>query len=307
MPAGFTREQGRHAVVPGTQTAALTAVEAVAFVGDVEAVAGGAEVGTGPAGQTTVGLLLPELHILEAGGHLGRSFGQAGRLFQAGPGGLAGGLGIGKAVGAVGQAAAFQQGRALVGHGLQHIAAFHFGHQHVGTFRRGGTAAHPVAEAGAATAGAGQGDDGELVTTGLVVRVREGAVQVGPVQGHVAAGVTGTAAEDHGGLGLRRIVQGHGAFARIIGILGLAVAHQHFALGQHGFLGGHGGLGQGEGLAFLPGLEHDRGLVARLLYRGQHAGALGEVSQKGGQAVSGDETGYAHFHSLSWMFFSSSS
>ena len=155
-----------------------------------------------------------------------------------------------------------------------------------------------MAEAGAAAAGAGQGDDGELVTTGLVVRIREGAVQVGPVQGHIAAGVTGTAAEDHGGLGLRRIVQGHGAFARIIGILGLAVAHQHFALGQHGFLGGHGGLGQGEGLAFLPGLEHDRG---------QHAGALGEVSQKGGQAVSGDETGYAHLHSLSWMFFSSSS
>ena len=75
----------------------------------------------------------------------------------------------------------------------------------------------------------------------------------------------------------------------------------------HGVHGGNGGLFQRKGLALRPLLEDHGLLVGGLFHRRKHARILGEVRQKGGQAVGIDETDDAHFHSLSWMFFSSSS
>ena len=300
MAAGLTREQRGHAVVPAAQAASALFAQAFALVGDGEAVAGGAKVGAGPAGEAAVGLVLPELRVVEAGSHLFGCALDVGGRHKAGPGLLARRLCLGEHVGPFGKRRIGQQFLALGRDGLQHIAALDLGHEHVRAFGRGGAAANPVAEAGIAAAAAGERNHRKLFAPGLVVRIGVRALEVGAVEHGIAACVAGAAGKNHGGLGLGLVVQAHGDALEVVRVLGFFVAHQGFALGQHGLLGGYGGLCHGKGLAFLPGLKDHRALVGGFFYRHKHAAAiLREVGEKRGQAVGCYKADCAHFQSLS--------
>ena len=288
MPAGLAGEQRGHAVVPAAQAAAF---EGIALVGDVEALAGRAHVGARAAGEALRGLFRPEVHVgetlFEAAGRLGQIRGG----LLAGGGLFAGCLGFVHLVGAVGEFGRREEGFAFFGHGLKHEAAVHGREQHVGAGGIGGAAAGPVAEAGAARAVAGPGDDQQVVAAGLVVGVLELAFEERLVEHGEAAGVAGTAAEHHPGRSVGGVVEFHVQFGRIFRVFGACEMHERFTGGENGGLGGYGGAGQRRRFSGDERPEHNR---FALLTRGQHLTGCRHFGQPRGQLVGSEESYGAH-------------
>ena len=221
--------------------------------------------------------------------------------------GMGGGNGFGL-IGGIGKAGTGEEGFTLFGHGFEHEAAIDCGEDDVGTFLIGRIAAHPVAETAVQHGGAGLSHDNGGFAAGGVVGILELAFEVGAVEDHEAAGVAGTAAEEHGGFGHAGVLHGGGQLGHIFRILGGLEGDKRFTLGENGLLGGRvGTLEKGvhvSGGKFLGsiGAEHDAGAF---LTGSQHTLAGSKLGEPARHFFRSCEKEIAHASSRSSMVGSS--
>ena len=303
VPAGFQREQRRHAGIPAADT---PPVKLRPFIGDGEALAGRAQIGAGPAGQALFRFLDPEGLITEAGRDSGRNILQSAGRTERGFRLPVRGFRLVPSVLAGGEASRLKQLGALFRDGFQHKAAVHGREQDIGPLASGGRTAHPMAETGGKRRGAGLGNDHQGFTPGGVVRILEPAFKVGAIQHHKTPGVAGTAAEQHSGnIAAGRVQRGIQP-GRVFGVLGRRKTHQSFTVGNDRTLGGRRGAAQKfvhiRQFVRRAGTEHH---AAAFPAGSQHAIIRGQLFQPAKEGVRSGKVEGAHDSSCSLMLGSS--